>query len=138
MMDNPSPLVRALFPDASDQWRLAVGEVKTTDSTQEAYDLLSRNQAAVLVPLSTAGARMSRPLAGLLDWGTNVVAPGKASQLLVFRVGHGDFLRMPISLRQLLASYKIQNILDGAAGVRNAERMATFLKTVVVITEPIK
>lgn len=100
--------------------------------------MLRTNQAAVLVPLATSGARMSRPLAELLDWGTNIVAPGKASQLLVFRVGRGDFLRMPISLRKLLGKYKIQKILDGAAGARNAERMASFLKTVVVVVEPIK
>jgi len=138
LMDSPGAAGRSLWPNANDSWRLAVGEVKTTDSAKEAYDLLSKNQAAVLVPLATNGGTMSRPLAGLLDWGTRTIAPGQASELLVFRVGHGDFLRMPVSLRSLLDTNTIPQVLDGAAGTVNAQRMASFLKTVVVAVEPVK
>ena len=94
--------------------------MKTTDTAKEAYGLLTPNQQAVLVPLATSGGTMSGPLADLLRWGTREIAPGQASQLLVFRVGPGDFLRMPISLRRLLNTYKFEQILGGAAGTRNA------------------
>ena len=138
LIDQPSAALRAIFPDAADPWRLGVIDVKTTDTAKEAYDLLSKNQQAVLVPLATSGGTMSGPLADLLRWGTREIAPGQASQLLVFRVGPGDFLRMPISLRRLLNTYKFEQILGGAAGTRSAERMASFLKTVVILVEPVK
>jgi hypothetical protein len=138
IIDNPSPRIRALWPDSDDAWTLAVGEVKTTDLAKEAYNLLTPNQQAVLVPLAASGGRMSGPLADLLKWRTTIVAPGQASQLLVFRIGRGDFLRMPISLRRLLNSKTFEQILDGETGMRNARRMASFLKTVVVVIERIK
>ena len=112
--------------------------MKTTDSAKDAYDLLTANQQAVLVPLAASGGTMSGPLADFLLWETRTVAPGQASQLLVFRVGRGDFLRMPISLRRLLNTYTFVRILGGAAGPRNARRMASFLRTVVVVIQQIK
>ena len=138
LIDQPSAALRAIFPDAADPWRLGVIDVKTTDSAKEAYRLLTPNQQAVLVPLATSGGRMSGPLAAYLRWGTGEIAPEQASRLLVFRVGPGDFLRMHISLRRLLKTNTFEAILDGTAGTRNAERMASFLKTVVILVEPVK
>ena len=100
--------------------------------------MLTANQQAVLVPLAASGGTMSGPLTDLLQWRTSTIAPGQASQLLVFRVGRGDFLRMPISLRRLLKKYTFDEIVGGTAGTWNARRMASFLKTVVVVVEPIK
>ena len=93
--------------------------MKTTDSAKLPYDLLTRNQQAVLVPLSASGGKMSGPLADMLRT-VPQLAPGEAGQVLVFRVGPGDFLRMPISLRRLLKTNTFEEILDGAAGTRNA------------------
>jgi hypothetical protein len=41
-------------------------------------------------------------------------------------------------LRRLLNSHSFKEILEGVAGPRNARRMASFLKTVVVVVEPVK
>jgi hypothetical protein len=137
LINRPSAALRAIFPDAADPWRLGVIDVKTTDSAKLPYDLLTRNQQAVLVPLSASGGKMSGPLADMLRT-VPQLAPGEASQLLVFRVGPGDFLRMPISLRRLLKTNTFEEILKGTAGARNAERMASFLKTVTILVEPVK
>ena len=135
---NPSLARRSLWPDADGRWRLAIGEVKTTDSAKDAYGLLSPNQKAVLVPMAASGGTMSGPLTRMLNWKTSAIAPGEASQLVVFRIGQGDYLRMPISLRRLLSSYSYREILDGAAGARNGRRMESFLETVVIAIEPVK
>ena len=64
--------------------------------------------------------------------------PEQARRRFGFRVSHGDLLRKPFSLRKLLETEKIWHILDGDAGARSAERMASFLKTVKASIEPVK
>ena len=88
--------------------------------------------------MAASGGTMSGPLTRMLNWKTSAIAPGEASQLVVFRIGQGDYLRMPISLRRLLSSYSYREILDGAAGARNGRRMESFLETVVIAIEPVK
>lgn len=138
LVDTPSAAVRALWPDAGQSWRLAVGEVKTSNSARTAAELLSGNQTAVLVPLATRGGTMSQRLATELGWGTRAIRPGEASAVIVFRVGWGDFIQMPVSLRALLKTNTISQIVNGAAGARNATRMTQFLRQVVVAVEPVK
>jgi hypothetical protein len=67
IIDNPSPRRRALWPDPEGEWTLAV----------DAYDLLTANQQAVLVPLAASGGTMSGPLADFLLWETRTVAPSR-------------------------------------------------------------